>query len=356
MKKTMIALAAFGALAGAAHAQSTVTLYGLVDMYVGETQVKNNAGTVAKPGMSLSSGGLNGSRWGLRGAEDLGGGLKATFQLEAGFNGDDATPNNALKTFDRTSKVGLSGGFGSIDFGRQYTRMFNLVDTYDAQGTDSFSAALNGISGGLMSTSVRWDNSIVYSAPTMGGFSASAQYAFGENGSAAVSAGRSIGLLAGYAAGPISVHVAYEATKNIYAPVPPTAPGGPFTVAPAVLGAATVKTTGVGASYDFGILKAYAQFLNQKDGVVNGVRENAYSLGVSVPMGAGTLNAGVANESQKTAGVKTGKTSSYGIEYRYDLSKRTTLYGALAQAKETTLPGGAYLKGNVYGVGVRHKF
>lgn len=343
MKKTMIALAALGALAGAAHAQSSVTLYGLVDMYVGETKVKNNAGTVAKPGMSLSSGGLSGSRWGLRGAEDLGGGLKATFQLEAGFNGDDATPNNAAKTFDRTSKVGLSGGFGSIDFGRQYTRMFNLVDTYDAQGTDSFSATLNGIGGltgiavNVLGTSLRWDNSIVYNAPAMDGFSASVQYAFGENGAPALSAGKALGLLAGYAAGPLSVHAAYENVKPIG-------------------GVPSVKTTGVGASYDFGILKAYAQFLNQKDGVVNGVRENAYALGVSVPMGAGTLNAGVAGESQKTAGVKTGKTFSHGIEYRYDLSKRTTLYGALAQAKETTLPGGAYLKGNVYGIGVRHKF
>jgi predicted porin len=337
MKKTMIALAALGAMAGAAHAQSSVTLYGLVDVYMGESTTKTQAGTTAKKGMSMSSGGLNGSRWGLRGAEDLGGGLKATFQLEAGFNVDDATPNNAAKSFDRTAKVGLSGGFGTVEFGRQYTRLFNMVDSYDAQGTDSFSSALGAIGGGVMGTSVRWDNSIVYSAPAMGGFSVSAQYAFGENGTPALSAGKSMGLLAGYASGPVSVHAVYESTK-------------------AIGGAASMKYTGIGGSYDFGMVKAFGQFLNQKDGVANGVRENAYVLGLSVPMGAGTFNAGFGNERQKTAGVKSGKTSSYGIEYRYDLSKRTTLYAGLSHVKETAVPAGTFTKDQMYGIGMRHKF
>jgi predicted porin len=350
MKKTMIALAAFGAVAGAAHAQSNVTLYGLVDMYVGQESTKLSIGgtTASVKTAGLESGGLNGSRWGVRGSEDLGGGLKANFQLESSISAD----TGASTGFTRTSKVGLSGGFGSIDFGRQYTRMFNLLDTYDAQGTNNFSAAYNAVAAGVLGTSVRWDNSIVYSTPAMGGFSASAQYAFAENatasvtpGLAGVSSGRSLGLLAGYSTGPVSVQVAFETTKN----------GDP--TAAAVANAPSTKTTGLGASYDFGMLKAYAQFMNQKDGVVNGVRENAYVLGVSVPMGAGTFNAGYGSEQQKTAGVKSGKASSIGVEYRYDLSKRTTVYAALGHVKETAQPTTTdTFKFQNYGIGLRHKF
>lgn len=350
MKKTMIALAALGAMAGAAHAQSTVTLYGLVDVYVGQASAKASlSGVTSSVKMAgLESGGLNGSRWGLRGSEDLGGGLKANFQLESSISAD----TGASTGFTRTSKVGLSGGFGSIDFGRQYTRVFNLLDTYDAQGTDSFSAAYNAVSSGALNTSVRWDNSVVYSAPAMGGFSASAQYAFGENGTASVtpglagvSSGRSLGLLAGYSTGPVSVHAAYETTKN----------GNPAVAA--IANAPSTKTTAVGVSYDFGVLKAYAQFMNQKDGMANGVRENAYVLGMSVPMGAGTLNAGFGGEQQKTAGVKSSKASSFGVEYRYDLSKRTTVYAALGHVKETAQPTTTdTTKFQNYGIGIRHKF
>lgn len=121
MKKTVAALAVLSAVAGAAHAQSSVNLYGLVDVFVGKSTVKNTTGAVVTntdAGTSLSSGGLNGSRWGLRGSEDLGGGLKATFQVESGFNADTGTSADAGRLFNRTSKVGLSGGFGSVEFGR----------------------------------------------------------------------------------------------------------------------------------------------------------------------------------------------------------------------------------------------
>lgn len=210
MKKTMIALAALGAMAGAAHAQSTVTMYGVVDMFVGESTTKSHlngvpdntafgataynpgtgeaakAGTPgwSKKGMSLNSGGLSGSRWGLRGSEDLGGGLKANFQLESGISAD----TGASSGFNRTSKLGLSGGFGSIEMGRQYTQLFLLMDSFDAQGTSSFSAT-NAIFGPAVATELgafgpayRFDNSLQYTTPTMGGFTGAVQYVFGENG------------------------------------------------------------------------------------------------------------------------------------------------------------------------------
>lgn len=334
MKKTMIALAAFGALASTAHAQSSVTLYGLVDLYIGEATVKTGGVTVAKPGTSLESGGLSGSRWGLRGSEDLGGGLKANFQLEAGISADTGV---SAAGFNRTSKLGLSGGFGSIDFGRQYTRLFSLIDSYDAQGTSTFSTA-NAHFVGAMGDAVRWSNSVVYSTPAMGGFNASAQYAFGENGTPAASAGRSIGVAAGYDAGPFSIQAVYQAEK-------------------AIGGAATVKATAVGASYDFKVAKVLGQFINQKNGVVNGVTENFYNLSVAVPVStAGVINVGFGNERQKTAGIRTLKTSAAAIEYRHSLSKRTTAYAALTNLKSTVTATGVATKGQGYGIGLRHSF
>lgn len=335
MKKTMIALAAFGALAGAAHAQSTVTLYGLVDMFVGQSNTKTTIGgvTASTKFTGLESGGLSGSRWGVRGTEDLGGGLKATFQLEAGINADDGTVNAG---FNRTSKLGLSGGFGSIEFGRQYTRVFNLIDTYDAQGTSTFSATNAYFTG--MGDAVRWDNSVVYSTPAMGGFSASVQYAFGENAAPAVSAGHGLGLLVGYEAGPLSIHGAYQTTK---------ANGL----------AATNKVTAVGASYDFRVAKLLAQFINQKDGLVNGLTENFYNLSVAVPVGStGVINAGFGSEREKFAGFKLSKVSTYGLEYRHSLSKRTTAYAALTHLKVTNLLNGDNGRVNGYGIGLRHSF
>jgi predicted porin len=332
MKKTMIALAAFGAMAGAVHAQSSVTLYGLVDMYVSQSSQKSTsaAGTTSIKRSGLESGGLSGSRWGVRGAEDLGGGLKATFQLESGIAADTGVSTG----FNRTSKVGLAGGFGSIEMGRQYTRVFNLMDTYDAQGTSMFSATNAYFVG--MGDLVRWNNSLVYTAPAMGGFNLSAQYAFGENAAAGVSAGHALGLAAGYEAGPVSVQGAYQATEaNGAAP--------------------TNKVTALGASYDFSVVKLLGQVIKQKNGVVNGVTENYYNISASVPVGtAGAFNIGFGHETQKTAGVETSETSSYGLEYRHSISKRTTAYAALTQLKTDT--AAAITKDRLYGIGLRHSF
>lgn len=350
MKKTVAALAVFGAFAGIAQAQSSVTLYGLVDAYVGKATSKTTsaAGTVETGvGASLSSGGLNGSRWGLRGSEDLGGGLKANFQLEAGFNADNGTASVAGNTFNRTSKVGLSGGFGAIDFGRQYTQMFLLMDGFDALGTSSFSAtnAIFGIpagtTAGTLAPALRWNDSVVYTTPNFGGFSAALQYAFGENGTATASAGHSMGLSAGYANGPLAVKGVYESVKS----------AGPA--------ATTAKSAGLGASYDFNVVKVLAQFINQKDGLPAGVKENGYVLSLAVPVGsAGSFNVGFGADRLKQAdtGLQIGKTTSASFEYRHDLSKRTTVYAGLTNAKFDDEVAVATTKDRLYGVGMRHKF
>lgn len=351
LKKTAVALAAFGALTGVAHAQSEVTLYGLVDLFVGKSTSKVTVGDLSSrtsPGMSLTSGGLNGSRWGLRGTEDLGGGLKATFQLESGFYADTGTSVAAGGGFNRTSKLGLSGGFGSLEMGRQYTQVFQLMDRFDAQGTSSFSAT-NAIFGsarlvatGTLSPALRRDNMLQYTTPTMGGFTGSLQYAFGENGGPGVSAGHAMGVSALYASGPLAVQGVYETLKG------------------AGSGAATAKTTALGASYDFNSVKVLAQYIAQKDGWVNGIKENGYVLSVAVPVGAaGTINAGIGSESQKDAatGTRQVKTSSASVEYRHDLSKRTTVYAGFNNVKfETETTPVLTSRDRLYGVGVRHKF
>lgn len=349
MKKTVAALAVLTVIAGAAHAQSSVSLYGLVDVFVGESTSKITIGSaVAKsePGTSLTSGGLNGSRWGLRGSEDLGGGLKASFQLEQGFSADTGAAA-ATVGFNRTSKVGLSGAFGSIEMGRQYTHLFQLVDGFDAQGSSSFSAtnAIFGpavLSGVVLAPTLRRDNMVQYTSPDMGGFTAGVQYAFGENGAVGVSAGRAVSVAAGYVNGPIAVQGVYEAVKGAGA------------------AAATAKSTGLGVSYDFTAVKVLAQFVTQKDGLANGSKDNGYVLSAIVPVGSsGSVNVGLGGEKSKDVltGIQFAKTTSASVEYRHNLSKRTTVYAGLTNLKfELDSTPVATVKDQRYGVGIRHKF
>ena len=342
MKKTVAALAVLSVIAGAAHAQSSVNLYGLMDVFVGKTTSKDSVGgvvTKTDAGTSLTSGGLNGSRWGLRGSEDLGGGLKATFQLEAGFSADTGV---AAGGFNRTSKVGLSGAFGSIEMGRQYTQMYQLVDGFDAQGTSTFSTT-NALFGNGLAPSIRWDNSVVYTSPNFGGFTASAQYAFGEDGTSTTSSSRGLGVSAAYVSGDLAVKGVYESVKS----------AGPS--------ATTAKSTGLAASYDFKAVKVLAQFVNQKDGLASGVKDQGLVLGAMVPVGAsGSVN--VAYGRDKTRYVATGadssKASSFGVEYLHSLSKRTTVYAGVNNVKYTDLDAVVETtsKDRVYGLGIRHRF
>ena len=127
MQKKLIALAVAGLVSGGAFAQSTVTLYGSFDAGV------RNVGNVNAAGDDVwtmgSSGTYNSNRWGLRGSEDIGGGLKARFNLEGGFNSGTGAATGVL--FDRTAWVGLEGSMGSLDFGRQYTVIFKTIGAYD---------------------------------------------------------------------------------------------------------------------------------------------------------------------------------------------------------------------------------
>ena len=234
MKKTLVAIAALAAV-GAASAQSSVTLYGRIDASIGNVKTTTAGVTVADPGVMIRSGGHTGSRWGLRGSEDLGGGLKANFTLEQGFNIDDGTASSA-RQFHRQAFVGLSGGFGSLNVGRQYDITDNMYGLYDPTGYSGYSAMGYAFNvgcgtGGSGDCVGRQDNSVMYTTPSMGGFSVAAMWAPGEDKTAAAGAGRMYGIMANYAMAPSLLAWAGSRTRPpvaVPAPTPTSARRTPW--------------------------------------------------------------------------------------------------------------------------------
>ncbi len=356
MKKTLVALAALAVVSASAFAQSSVTLYGRIDASIGSQKQSNVNGTAADldAGVQVRSGAHTGSRWGLRGSEDLGGGLRAIFQLEQGFNIDTGAPSST-REFHRQAFVGLSGGFGTIEIGRQYDTIDQMYANYDAMGSSGFSAngALStfcsatasaasaqttGLGArGLGDCVVRQDNAIQYTTPAMGGFGAKLMWAPGEDKGVA-SAGRATGGQVFYANGPIGVGAGYQSNK--------------------ASGASTISNYMVGASYDFGVAKLYGAFEGgrNKNAAVNG-KDNGAVIGVVAPLGAFTLLANYARENNKTAGAKFADSTGLGLMGQYALSKRTYTYAAYRNLEvDFSAAGRQTEKQRTYGVGVVHNF
>lgn len=204
MKKVFAAVAACIA-AGGTHAQTGVTLYGVADAGV---EFVSNAGRNGNSLVRVASGNYSGSRWGLRGVEDLGGGLKATWQLESGFDIDTGNSGQGGRLFGRDAHVGIEGRYGGLHVGRQQTsiRVFGIA--YDPNViADRYGALAMAPEFGS-----RADNTIKY-AGVFGGLSAEAFYAFQSNGNEVPGAnvfGREMGAFVRYATGPLSVGVAYD--------------------------------------------------------------------------------------------------------------------------------------------------
>jgi predicted porin len=367
MKKTLIALAVLAA-SGATMAQSSVTLYGIADAFVGsrETNTVTAVGTdlvASKQRQSVvDSGGLNSSRWGLKGSEDLGNGLKANFVLESTINIDKGTDKDEKSGFDRQAFVGLSGSFGAVSMGRQYNEFYNIRgkflsaqavgNTFDATNGVAFNklqadsilayitnpgateataaaAALNthaGRIGAWTGNETRINNSLRYETPEISGFKAAVVYGMGEDKSGATDATRNVSGSLAYTNGPIGValvHSTDELVKGI-----------------------KLKNTAVGGFYDLGVAKA---FLSYNEAKYTGVaKQDEWAVGVRAPIGATTL---VAQYAQSN-GDDLGKSQSFGLEAQYSLSKRTTAYAAFNETKAYD----DFLKNNVFGLGMRHTF
>ena len=345
MKKSFIALAVLAA-SGVASAQSSVTLYGLVDAYVGTSRVKISAPGIASTSQRqnvVDSGGFNTSRFGLRGSEDLGGGLKANFVLESGFDASTGAASNytnpftgavSSSVFSRQAWVGLSGGFGEVRLGKMWTP----YDEVKGSGAAAFDANIFAPATGVWLSNSYQDrpgNSIYYATPNVSGFSAAGMYSFGENKTAAQSAGKIVSANIKYEGGPVAAALAYQTEKQ----------GGTFSANP------TTKFTQLNGSYNFGVVKLLAAYGHVKNG---SEKANEYQIGVDVPVATAlTLSGGVARSKFTTAGGDV-KSTGFGLAAKYDLSKRTFVYTGLQLSKNEF--GATDFKTDTFAVGVQHKF
>lgn len=211
MKKSLLALAVLGAFAGAAHAQSSsITIYGAIDASLTYTNKIATDGKNTGSLTAVESGLVKGSRLGIKGSEDLGGGLKAVFTLENGFNVDTGEAGQGKLMWGRQTTVGLSGNFGTVLVGRQNDPLNDIGGIASAGG---FGVPGTVHSKGLDRTDgQRLNNSIRYNSPNFNGLSFSGIYGFGEQVGRAVG-GRSIGLGSQYVNGPLSLGLGYFQSK-----------------------------------------------------------------------------------------------------------------------------------------------
>lgn len=369
MKKSLIALAVLAA-SGAAMAQSTVTVYGLVDASFGSFKT-NGAGTGTQAGTiqsitqtAVNTDGLNGNRWGLRMSEDLGGGMSAVANLESGFNIDTGSSAQGGLLFGRRANVGLASGFGTVTLGRNTSAYNDVAYDHSTLGASIFDAAnLNNgttapTAANLLARRTAWigfgeriDNSVKYVSPNFSGVTFGALYGFGEDKTATTSASKSISASVKYVNGPLLVSAGYQSEG--------------------VLTTATTKpaleNTLVNVAYDFGVAKVAGGFNRAKykdinvmaiAGKTDTAAQKEWNLSVAVPLGATTLSAGYA----MSKGDDLGKSTGFGVQALYALSKRTTLYaGGLSTKAYDKLAAAQAVGSNVgrtttYAVGVRHTF
>lgn len=352
MKKSLIALAVLAA-SGAAMAQSSVTLFGVVD-----ATYAYGSGSVANKSQ-LTNSGYNSSRLGFRGVEDLGGGLSASFWLEAGLNNDNGqgAATNATNqagapalgngqqglTFNRRSTVSLNGGFGEVRLGRDYTPQFWNLTVFDPFGTNGVgtSQILNSSLGGP--TTVRASNSIGYFLPgNLGGFYGQAQYYMGENlsNTANKKDGNGLSARVGYANGPINVALAASQTKFL---------------------TGNIKTWNLGGQYDLGMAKIMANY--SQDKISGGADGKGFLIGGLVPVGAGEIRLAYSTYEVDTVGADP-RTNKIALGYVHNLSKRTALYATYAHLSNKNgaaqaLNGSVTAAGgnsNGYDFGIRHSF
>jgi predicted porin len=342
MKKSLIAMALFGAFAGPTMAQSMV-VYGIAD-----AGIEYNKGiSGAQNNWRLQSGQQSTSRLGFRGTETLGGGLKASFTLESGINIDDGTLAAPDSLFSRQAWVSLGGNFGEVRLGRQQTPL------YDAQwAIDPFHVNLAGgmqrvFGAGLygLDPVYRADNTILYTAQDFGAFGGQLMYSFGEQ-AGNFSALRQFSVGLSYETSPIVAKLVYHNGHDVALGTLGT-------------GTATFRTVFLGGTYDFGIAKLHLAFGGSTLKTAPDLDMRSWLIGATAPLGpAGTVLASYIRNDVRD--IPEGVTNQYAIGYTHDLSKRTNLYTSLGY---TTNDNGVRVRafsagenGRVFNVGVRHRF
>lgn len=392
MKKSLVALAAL-AVAGAASAQSSVTMYGVMDVGYGTHSVDSRDGTRGIRSSGVMEGANSSNRIGFRGTEDLGGGLKASFVIEQGISPTNGSlfavrsggngqqfnigspgaagnpfPGGNLKgaegsftaSTNRQSYFGLSGAsWGTVNIGYQYTNAYVVgtqsgynIGTENIPGADQAHTYANSAVGGTRA------NGLTYISPDFSGFTVRAQYgASGANPETMVvnnagviteTTGRRWGLMGQYANGPLSAALAYTSLKatNIVAGVGSSRTG---------------NLTQLGASYDFGVVKLAGTYNTGKNGASPASTSyRAYQLGLSAPFGAFVpyVTFGKAYSQRDDAASRNADLNQRQIGVRYSLSKRTTayaMYGQVTDGAATVANQFAYRERKTV-VGVTHSF
>lgn len=348
MNKQIAALAVLASSCALAHAQSHVTLFGVVDVAARYTKNGDQHQT------SLVSGGAQKSRFGIRGVEDLGSGLKAGFWLESGLNADTGTSADSGRYWGRRSTVSLSGSFGEVRLGRDNTPSYNGYASYDVFGASGVGDASKFMTklGTNVDTLERADNQVSYFLPTnLHGVYGQVSAAAGEG----VAGKKYYGARVGYAAGPLDLSASY----------------GQTTVSP-LAGTAedTHKLGSIAAAYDLRVVKlsgsvSQARYADNKLTIAN--------LGAVVPVGPGTArlsytHINASGHTPSGVNIDDNDASQVAVGYVYELSRRTSLYSTVSYlhnkngagyvvATNPALPGPATGKNSTgYEVGVRHSF
>lgn len=303
MKKTLIALAAVAATS-AAFAQSSVTLYGVADAAIVKSTGKSTA--------FASAAGMNNgtSRWGVRGTEDLGGGMKAGFNFEQGLSLADGSLSQAgAGAFGRAAYMTLGGGFGEVRLGRTLNPSFFAAAAWELTGTANYSAAVGQF--GAVLGGIRNSSQIAYTTPNMGGFSATLGTILKENNGGS----GKVDLNAIYRGGPLVVALGYNkiegAEKNLH----------------------------VGANYDFGAFKVAGSIVDPAGD------SKGFTIGGTTMMGPVGLTLDIARDTEF-------KDTNVLVEGKYALSKRTFAYAAFLRDGK----GKTATNVNNLGLGIRHNF
>ncbi len=345
MKKTLFALAAGSLLATSAFAQSSVTLYGVADVSI---RYESNTNTSTDHRVRMTDGAISQSRWGMKGVEDLGGGLKGIFRLENGFSLDTGRQNDSNSFFNRMAYVGLQGAFGTVTMGRQHSVVHDFLLDFDPLTVGNYDE--NAFYAGYYP--LRINNQVKY-AGKFGGLSVAAGYGFGEV-AGNTAANQHYGASASYAMGPFALGGAYQQTKN---------------------NVENKLTNWVaGATFATGAFKAAAGYQNHKNDLFSFATETqknsvwyaglTYNVTPALALtGAGYYDRLKLND----AGVnEKGKRYTLVALAEYSLSKRTQVYGTVdyTKVKDASLGdlndpgkiGGTDDKRTNVGVGIRHVF
>jgi predicted porin len=351
-----VAALAFCAACSAVHAQSTVQVYGILDAGV---ELNDSGVPGEKRNWMINTGNQSGTRLGFRGSEDLGGGLKALFNIEMGFYVDTGTVitygEPAGIFWGRRSVVGLQGGFGEVFLGRDYTPAFwTLIQT------DRFRYGLPGtVSTPSQIVVTRANNGIFYNTPSMGGFQGRLAYTLGAEGSTpARDQGRLASASVDYKAGSLFASAAVQNRRDLV-------PGSTTTTT-------SFNEGGLGFEYTFGKYVVSTGFwttnpVTATTGAVD--KSKAYWLGAGVTVGVGQVNVQLARTEVDVVGRGEGRALTYGVSYTHPLSRRTSLYAAYGGVRnddDARLPlntGSQRVGGVVFGtdpsavvVGMRHSF